>query len=106
MDIYNEIFHSFCFPDLALKKTLELNVAKLWAELDPDPNIEDRVLVCSSLLLQVSSFSFAALFLVICRVKDSEPEIHLQMEVWAMGEIALLSTPLPGLAASLLQHFL
>lgn len=106
MDIYNEIFHSLSIPDLALKKTLELNVAELWAELDPDPIIEDRVLACCCLLLHISPFSFAALFLVICRVKDSEPEIHLQMEVWAMWEIALLSTSSPGLAASLLQRFL
>ena len=106
MDTYNEIFHSLSFPDLALKRTLELNVAELWAELDSDLNVEDRVLVCSCLLLHVSSFSFAALFLVICRVKDSEPEIDLHMEVWAMGVIALLSTPSKGLAASLLQHVL
>lgn len=106
MDTYNEIFHSLSFPDLALKKTLGLNVAELCAELDSDLNFEDRLLVCSCLLLHISSFSFAALFLVICRVKDSEPEIDLQMEVWAIGAIALLSTQRTGFAASLLQHVL
>lgn len=106
MDTDHEIFHSLPFPDLALKKTLGLNVAELWAELDSDLNFEGRVLVYSCLLLHISSFSFAALFLVICRVKDSEPEIDLRMEVWAMGAIALLSAPSAGLAASLLQHVL
>lgn len=50
MDTHNEIFHSILFPDLALKKTLELNVAELWAKLDSDLNIEDRVLVYFCLL--------------------------------------------------------
>lgn len=50
MDTYNEIFHSLLFPDLALKKSLELNDAELWTELDSDLNIEDRVLVYFCLL--------------------------------------------------------
>lgn len=50
MDTRNEIFHSLLFPDLALKKSLELNVAELWTELDSDLNIEDRVLVYFCLL--------------------------------------------------------
>lgn len=50
MDTHNEIFHSLLFPDLALKKTLELNVAELWAVLDSDLNIVDRVLVYFCLL--------------------------------------------------------
>lgn len=40
MDTHNEIFHSLLFPDLALKKSLELNDAELWTELDSDLNIE------------------------------------------------------------------
>ena len=106
MDTCNEVFHTLFFPDLALETTLERNVAELWAELDSDLKVEDRILIYSCLFLHVSSFSFSALSLVICRVKDSEPEIDLHMEVWAMGAVALLSTPSTGLAASLLQHVL
>lgn len=59
MDIYNEIFHSLSIPDLALKKTLELNVAELWADIDPDLIIEDRVLACC-----------CKSFLICCSVLD------------------------------------
>lgn len=104
MDTHNEIFHSFLFPDLALKKTLELNVAELWAELDSDLNIEYRVLVYFCLLPHVSSLSFATLFFIIFRVKDSEIDLHTK--VWAVGATALLFTRSTELAASLLQHCL
>ncbi|KAF2978812.1 hypothetical protein EK904_006061 [Melospiza melodia maxima] len=40
------------------------------------------------------------------KVKDSEPETDLHMEIWAVEAIALLFTPPTGLAASLLQHCL
>ncbi|KAJ7396085.1 hypothetical protein BTVI_148497 [Pitangus sulphuratus] len=42
----------------------------------------------------------------IPRVKDSEPDIDLLMEIWAMGAIAPLSTSSTELAISLLQHVL
>lgn len=86
MDTYNEIFYSLFFPRFGLENILELIVTKLWAELDSHLNFEDTVLVSSCLLQDIISFSFAALFLVICRTKDSVPEIELQMEMAYKGD--------------------
>lgn len=51
-------YYSFSVTDLALKKTLELNIAELWTDLDSDLSVEDSPCL----------FLFAAIrkFFLIC----------------------------------------
>lgn len=93
MDTHNEIFHSLLFPDLALKKTLELNVAELWAVLDSDLNIVDRVLVYFCLLQ-------CKFFILCCSVL-----YHLQGKgLWTRNRFAHEDLGCGGNSSSFLPH--